>query len=292
MFHGSMVAIVTPMHLDGSIDEASLRRLIDWHIAEGTQAIIIIGTTGESPTLTAKEKVRVIKIAVEQAAGRVPVIAGTGSNSTSVAIENAQNAMAAGADACLVITPYCNKPTQEGLYLHFKAIAEAVALPMILYNVPSRTACDLLPATIARLSSISNIVGVKEATGKLERVGEILAACNNKIDVYSGDDATALDLILLGARGVISVTANMLPKAMYEICALALKGEKEKALQLNQPLMSLHKALFLEANPIPLKWALHQMGLIPAGIRLPLTPLSEQYHQSLPLAMHEAGIKL
>lgn len=292
MFHGSMVAIVTPMHLDGSIDETSLRRLIDWHIAEGTQAIIIVGTTGESPTLTAKEKVRVIKVAVEQAAGRVPVIAGTGSNSTSVAIEHTRNAMEVGADACLVITPYCNKPTQEGLYLHFKAIAEAVALPMIMYNVPSRTACDLLPATIARLSSISNIVGVKEATGKLERVGEILAACDNKIDVFSGDDATAIDLILLGARGVISVTANMLPKAMYEVCAVALKGEKEKALQLNQQLMPLHKALFFEANPIPLKWALHQMGLIPAGIRLPLTPLSEQYHQPLRLAMHEAGIKL
>lgn len=292
MFHGSMVAIVTPMHADGSIDEDCLRRLIEWHIAQGTQAIVIIGTTGEAITLTAKEKIRAINIAVTQVAGRIPVIAGTGSNSTSTAIENTQAAMDAGADAGLSITPYCNKPTQEGLYLHFKAIAETVALPMILYNVPSRTACDLLPATIGRLATISNIVGVKEATSKIERVTEILAACNDKMDVYSGDDATFLDLMLHGARGVISVTANIVPNLMQQICNLMLEGKNEQAVQLNQKLLPLHQALFVEANPIPVKWVLNQMGLIPAGIRLPLTPLSAKYHEPLRLALQQAGIQI
>ena len=227
---------------------------------------------------------------VETAANRIPVIAGTGSNSTREAIELTRCAMEAGADACLLVTPYYNKPTQEGLYLHYKAVAEAVPIPQILYNVPGRTVCDLLPETVARLAEISNIIGIKEATGSMERTQDILDRCGDKLDVYSGDDGTALELILLGAKGDISVTANVAPRAMHEMCAAALRGDRAEAERINAPLQGLHKALFLEANPIPVKWALQQMGLVPSGIRLPLTPLSDQYHDELRQAMRQANV--
>lgn len=290
MFHGSMVALVTPMNVDGSLDRESLDRLVEFHIDNGTDAIVAVGTTGESATLDAEEHCATIARVVEVARGRIPVIAGTGSNSTREAIELTACAMEAGADACLLVTPYYNKPTQEGLYLHYKSVAEAVAIPQILYNVPGRTVCDLLPSTVQRLAEIPNIIGIKEATGDMDRAREILDRCGGKMDVYSGDDATALDLILLGGKGDISVTANIAPRAMHNMCTAALAGDRVKAEQFNEPLLGLHKNLFLEANPIPVKWALSDMGLIPAGIRLPMTPLSEQYHQSLRQAMKQAGI--
>jgi len=290
MFHGSMVALVTPMHQDGSVDEASLAALIEWHIEQGTDAIIAMGTTGESATLDQKEHCQVIRFIVDQAAGRIPIIAGTGANSTTEAIELTRCAMEAGADACLLVTPYYNKPTQEGLYLHHKAVAEAVPIPQILYNVPGRTACDMLPATVIRLADIPNIVGIKEATGNIERAKEILAACGDKIDLYSGDDATALDCILAGAKGDISVTANVAPKAMHEMCAAALAGDAAKARKINESLIGLHENLFLEANPIPVKWALTEMGKIQSGIRLPMTVLSDEFHEPLRQAMQAADI--
>lgn len=290
MFHGSMVALVTPMHPDGAVDEDSLRGLIDWHTDQGTDAIVIVGTTGESATLDQKEHCHVIRLTVEHAAGRIPVIAGTGANSTSEAIELTRCAMQAGADACLLVTPYYNKPTQEGLYLHYKAVAEAVPVPQILYNVPGRTACDMLPDTVARLAEIPNIVGIKEATGSIERAREILDRCGDKIDLYSGDDATALDCILAGAKGDISVTANVAPAAMHEMCAAALAGDADKAREINTPLEALHQDLFLEANPIPVKWALMEMGKIPTGIRLPMTLLSDPYHESVRTALRKANV--
>ena len=290
MFQGSMVALVTPMHEDGSLDFEALERLVEFHIDNGTDAIVSVGTTGESPTLNEKEHCEVIRKTVDLVRGRVPVIAGTGSNSTREAIDLSRAAMSAGADACLLVTPYYNKPTQEGLYLHYKAISDAVAIPHILYNVPSRTACDLLPETVARLATIPNIVGIKEATGDLERVHEIIQACGEAIDVYGGDDATARELILMGGKGVISVTSNVAPRAMHEMCAAALAGEREKAESLDAPLAGLHAQLFLEANPIPVKWALAEMGLMGLGIRLPLTPLSGQYHDSVRQAMRQAGV--
>ncbi len=290
MFQGSMVALVTPMHEDGSLDFEALERLVEFHIDNGTDAIVSVGTTGESPTLNEKEHCEVVRKTVDLVRGRVPVIAGTGSNSTREAIDLSRAAMSAGADACLLVTPYYNKPTQEGLYLHYKAISDAVAIPHILYNVPSRTACDLLPETVARLATIPNIVGIKEATGDLERVHEIIQACGEAIDVYGGDDATARELILMGGKGVISVTSNVAPRAMHEMCAAALAGEREKAESLDAPLAGLHEQLFLEANPIPVKWALAEMGLMGLGIRLPLTPLSGQYHDSVRQAMRQAGV--
>lgn len=290
MFHGSMVALVTPMHPDGAVDEDSLRGLIDWHVEQGTDAIVIVGTTGESATLDEKEHCHVIRLTVEHAAGRIPVIAGTGANSTSEAVELTRCAMQAGADACLLVTPYYNKPTQQGLYLHYKAVAEAVPIPQILYNVPGRTACDMLPETVARLAKVPNIVGIKEATGSIERAREILERCGDKIDLYSGDDATALDCILAGARGDISVTANVAPAAMHEMCAAALAGDADKAREINAPLEALHQDLFLEANPIPVKWALMEMGKIPTGIRLPMTLLSDPYHESVRMALRKANV--
>lgn len=290
MFHGSMVALVTPMHEDGSLDKAALRRLVDFHVENGTTAIVSVGTTGESPTLDMEEHCEVIRLTVEYAQGRVPVIAGTGANATSEAIELTQCAEQAGADACLLVTPYYNKPTQEGLYLHHKKIAEAVAIPQILYNVPGRTACDILPATVLRLASIPNIVGIKEATGNLERAREIIQHCGPKFEVYSGDDATALDLMLLGGKGVISVTTNVAPRAMQDMCIAALSGDVDRARRINEQLMGLHKNLFLEANPIPVKWALQRMGMIDGGIRLPLTVLSAQYHEPVLAAMRQAGV--
>ncbi|MGD8885115.1 MAG: 4-hydroxy-tetrahydrodipicolinate synthase [Gammaproteobacteria bacterium] len=290
MFHGSMVALVTPMHEDGSLDYDSLDRLVEFHIENQTDAIVAVGTTGESATLDEEEHCQTIARVVKKAAKRVPVIAGTGSNSTSEAINLTRCAMEAGADACLLVTPYYNKPTQEGLYLHYKRIAEAVPVPQILYNVPGRTVCDMLPETVARLAEISNIVGIKEATGNVQRGKEIIDKCGNKLDVYSGDDATALELMLLGGKGDISVTANVAPKAMHDMCAAALRGERAEAEKINQTLMALHKDLFLEANPIPVKWALHEMGLIGDGIRLPLTHLSDKYHDQVRQALNQANL--
>jgi 4-hydroxy-tetrahydrodipicolinate synthase len=278
------------MHGDGALDEVSLRKLVDFHVENGTEAIIAVGTTGESATLDHEEHCHVIRLVVEHAAGRVPVIAGTGANSTTEAIELTRCAMEVGADACLLVTPYYNKPTQEGLYLHFKAVAEAVPVPQILYNVPGRTAVDMLPETVERLAAIPNIIGIKEATGNLERAREIIGRCGDKLDLYSGDDATATECMLLGARGDISVTANVAPRAMHEMCAAALAGDAERARELNASLEALHSDLFVEANPIPVKWALAEMGLIPSGIRLPLTPLSGQYHAQVRAALQRAAV--
>lgn len=290
MISGSIVALVTPMDAQGNLDWDSLTRLVDFHLQEGTNAIVAVGTTGESATLDVSEHVTVIRHMVKQVAGRIPVIAGTGANSTREAIELTASAKAAGADACLLVTPYYNKPTQEGLYLHHKAIAEAVAIPQILYNVPGRTACDMLPDTIARLSTVANIIGVKEATGDLARGREVLDKVSGDFLVYSGDDATAVELILMGGKGNISVTANVAPRAMSEMCAAAMRGEAEAARAINQRLMPLHQKLFCEANPIPVKFALHEMGLIPEGIRLPLTWLSQDCQEPLRQAMRQAGV--
>lgn len=290
MFHGSMVALATPMWADGALDFESLERLIEFHIENETEALVVVGTTGESSTLDEAEHCEVIRQAVTFARGRLPVIAGTGANATTEAIRLTRCAMQAGADACLLVTPYYNKPTQEGLYLHYRAVAEAVPIPQILYNVPSRTACDLLPETVARLAAIANIVGLKEATGKLERGREILDRCGDRLDLYSGDDASAMELMLLGAKGVISVTANVAPRAMHAMCKAARAGDREKAATLNQPLEFLHRDLFVESNPIPVKWALNQMGLIPPGIRLPLTPLSTQYQDQVRQALAQAQV--
>ena len=290
MFHGSMVALVTPMRADGTIDNESLDQLVDFHIDNGTDAIVAVGTTGESATLDEHEHCATIRRVVEHAAGRIPIIAGTGANSTREAIELTRCAMEAGADACLLVTPYYNKPTQEGLYLHHRAVAEAVSIPQILYNVPGRTAVDMLPATVERLAAIGNIIGIKEATGNLARGQEILDRCGDKLDLYSGDDATAMELILMGAKGDISVTANIAPRAMHEMCAAALHGDRVEAERINARLMPLHEKLFLEANPIPVKWALHEMKLIPEGIRLPLTVLAAPYQAELRMAMQQAGL--
>ncbi len=290
MFHGSMVALVTPMHADGSLDHDSLAGLIEFHIDNGTDAIVAVGTTGESATLDMKEHAGLLREMIERVRGRIPVIAGTGANCTREAIELTRCAMEAGADACLLVTPYYNKPTQEGLYLHHKAIANAVPIPQILYNVPGRTACDMLPETVERLSVISNIVGIKEATGNLERGKEILERCGDRLDLYSGDDATAMELILMGAKGDISVTANVAPSAMHEMCAAALRGDREQAHAINRRLTALHRDLFVESNPIPVKWALYEMGLISPGIRLPLTVLSERHHNTVRAALREAGV--
>ncbi|BAU49504.1 dihydrodipicolinate synthase [Sulfurifustis variabilis] len=289
MFHGSMVALVTPMREDGALDLDALRRLVEWHVESGTDAIVAVGTTGESPTLDMDEHCEVIRRTVEYARGRVPVIAGTGANSTTEAIELTRCAEKAGANACLLVTPYYNKPTQEGLYRHHKAIAEAVPIPQILYNVPGRTACDMLPETVERLSAVPNIVGIKEATGNLDRAREILKRCGDRLDLYSGDDATALECMLLGGKGDISVTANVAPKLMHEMCKAARGGDEKQARAINDRLMALHKNLFLEANPIPVKWALKEMGMIQGGIRLPLTPLSERHHETIRAALRAAG---
>ena len=290
MFQGSMVALVTPMQSDGSVDDAALTQLIEFHVKNGTDAIIAVGTTGESATLNEHEHCTLVKRIVELAAGSVPIIAGTGANSTTEAITLTTCAKDAGADACLLVTPYYNKPTQEGLYLHHKAVAEAVDIPQILYNVPGRTAVDMLPETIERLAKISNIIGVKEATGDVSRITDIISRCGEDFDVYSGDDATAMEAILLGAKGDISVTANVAPAEMHEMCLAALNGDREKAAAINENLLGLHGNLFLEANPIPVKWALCEMGLIPAGIRLPLTVFSDQYHETLRMAMRQANV--
>lgn len=292
MFKGSMVALVTPMDSEGDVDYECLTRLVDFHLQNKTDAIIAVGTTGEAATLNYDEHYHTIQYVVREVAGRIPVIAGTGATATSTAIKLTQAAMEAGADACLLMAPGYVKPTQEGLFLHYQAIAKAVAIPQILYNVPARTVCDIMPETVARLAEIPNIIGIKEATGKLERAVEILALCNGKIDVYSGDDASAREIILAGGKGVISVTANVAPQLMHELTVAALAGDKVLAEAIDAKLIGLHRKLFVEANPIPVKWALAKMGLIGSGIRLPLTPLSEQYHADVLAALQQAGITI
>jgi len=290
MFSGSIVALVTPMQADGAIDFGALDRLVQFHIDNGTDGIVAVGTTGESATLTVEEHIEVVRRVVVKSAKRIPVIAGTGANSTTEAIELTRRSKDVGADGCLVVTPYYNKPTQDGLYRHYEAIAEAVAIPLVLYNVPGRTACDMLPETVARLATVANIVGLKEATGSLERNRQLIALVGAKMTLLSGDDDIAVDSTLAGFCGVISVTANIAPRQMRQAIAAALNGNADEARRLNQALVPLHRALFLESNPIPAKWALARMGLIQDGIRLPLTPLSRQYQPQVLEAIQAAGI--
>ena len=290
MFQGSFVALVTPMREDGSVDDESLKALVDWHVEQGTDGIVAVGTTGESATLDEEEHCKVIRQVIEYAAGRVPVIAGTGANSTTEAVRLTRCAEQAGADACLLVTPYYNKPTQEGLYLHHKAVAEAVDIPQMLYNVPGRTACDMLTETVGRLSRISNIIGVKEATGLLDRVPLLRELCGNEFDIFSGDDATSRELVLAGGQGTISVTANIAPAEVHQMIVAALDGDAGRAETIDKALLPLHTNLFLEANPIPVKWALHEMGRIPTGIRLPMTWFAEEYRDALRQAMIQAGV--
>jgi 4-hydroxy-tetrahydrodipicolinate synthase len=290
MFSGSIVALVTPMQADGAVDFGALDRLVQFHIDNGSDGIVAVGTTGESATLDVDEHIEVVKRIVVKSAKRIPVIAGTGANSTVEAIELTRRSREVGADGCLVVTPYYNKPTQEGLYRHYKAIAEAVAIPVILYNVPGRTACDMQPETVARLASVANIVGLKEATGSLERNRQLIALVGGKMTLLSGDDDIAVDSTLAGFRGVISVTANVAPRQVRQAIAAALNGNADEARRLNQALVPLHRTLFLESNPIPVKWALARMGLIQDGIRLPLTPFSRQYQGQVLEAIQAAGI--
>lgn len=290
MISGSLVALVTPMHGDGAVDWERLDSLLDWHVQEGTDAIVAVGTTGESATLSVAEHCKVIARVVERVAGAVPVIAGTGANSTAEAIELTAAARREGVDACLLVTPYYNKPTQEGLYQHHRAIAEAVDIPQILYNVPGRTGVDMLPSTVSRLADIDNITGIKEATGDLQRGREVIELCADRLTVYSGDDPTAAELILLGARGNISVTANVAPALVAELCQLALAGDAEGARALDARLAPVNKALFLESNPIPVKWALARMGRIEPGLRLPMTELDAKFHNLVEAALFGAGI--
>ena len=287
---GSIVAIVTPMFEDGGVDWKSLEKLVEWHIQQGTHSIVAVGTTGEASTLSMEEHIKVIQEVIRVANKRIPIIAGTGANSRREAIELTQAAKDVGADAALLVTPYYNKPTQEGLYQHYKAIAEAVEIPQILYNVPGRTGVDMQNETVIRLADVKNIVGIKDATGDIPRGKALIDGLNGKIAVYSGDDATAWELILLGAKGNISVTANVAPKQMSEVCEAALAGEQAKAQDLNQQIANLHNILFCESNPIPVKWALHEMGYMGTGIRLPLTPLAEQYREPLRNGLKVAGI--
>jgi 4-hydroxy-tetrahydrodipicolinate synthase len=290
MITGSIVALVTPMHADGNVDWSTLQRLLDMHLDAGTAAIGAVGTTGESATLNVSEHCEVIRFCVKHSAGRIPIIAGTGSNSTREAVELSEAAAGAGADACLLVTPYYNRPTQRGLYEHFKAIAEAVAIPQILYNVPGRTAVDMSNDTVVRLAELDNIVGIKDATGDLARGRELIQRCGDVIAVYSGDDATAMELMLAGGRGNISVTANVAASLMAQMCGLALAGERAQAEVINARLAPLNQALFVEPNPIPVKWALYQRGLIGEGIRLPLTCLDERYHTQVLNALEAAGV--
>ena len=290
MISGSIVALVTPMLPNGTIDWARLGELIDWHLDSGTSAIVAVGTSGESPTLDVEEHLGVIQYVINHVAGRAPVIAGTGANSTSEAIDMTTQAATMGADYSLQVVPYYNKPTQEGLYQHFCAIAEAAAIPHILYNVPGRTVADLLPETIERLAQVDNIVGIKDATGNLERGVETMRRCGPDFAVYSGDDFTATELMLAGARGDISVTANVIPDLMAQLCRLAMAGQREQAMELDQRIQPLNQKLFMESNPIPVKWALHRMGKIDSGIRLPLTPLSVELRPGLEKLLTEMQI--
>lgn len=287
---GSIVAIVTPMLADGRVDWQRLEQLVEWHIAQGTHSIVAVGTTGEASTLSMTEHTQVIQEIIRVANKRIPIIAGTGANSTREAIELTEEAEKLGADAVLLVTPYYNKPTQEGLYQHYKTIAEAVNIPQILYNVPGRTGVDMHNDTVIRLADIDNIIGIKDATGNLERGRALIEAVKGKMDVYSGDDATAWQLILSGAKGNISVTANVAPNIMSQLCNVALLGDATEAHKLNAKVEHLHDILFCESNPIPVKWALYEMGLIETGIRLPLTPLAEQYRTPIRQALQQAGL--
>jgi 4-hydroxy-tetrahydrodipicolinate synthase len=290
MITGSMVALVTPMTSIGDIDWPALKNLVDFHLQEGTHAIVAVGTTGESATLSVAEHCMVIKHVVDQVNGRIPVIAGTGANSCHEAIELTSAARSAGVDACLLVTPYYNKPSQEGLYQFHKLIAETVAIPQILYNVPGRTACDMSNETVDSLASIDNIIGIKDATGDIERGRDLIERCSDRIAIYSGDDPTATDLMLFGGKGDISVTANVAPKLMAQMCDAAIAGRADLAKKLNDQLMPLHQNLFLESNPIPVKWALQEMGMIADGIRLPMTYFADEYHPALKQAMQLSGI--
>ena len=290
MIKGSIVAIVTPMHEDGSLDLVAFRALIDFQILQGTDAIVVVGTTGEAPTVNLDEHELLISTAVKHAAKRIPIIAGTGANSTREAIELAAYSKRAGADASLTVVPYYNRPTQEGMYLHFKAIAEAVDMPHILYNVPGRTVADMNNDTVLRLAQIPNIVGIKDATGNIERGTDLLQRVPDDFAVYSGDDASTLALMLLGAQGTISVTANVAPRLMHEMCVAALQGEVARAREINFRLLGLHRKLFVEANPIPVKWAVARMGKIGLTLRLPLTPLSAGLQDVVEQAMRQAGV--
>ncbi len=290
MIQGSLVAIVTPMHPDGSLDMPGLRGLIDWHIAEGTDGIVVVGTTGESPVVDMDEHFELIRVTVEHTAGRVPVIAGAGGNSTTEAVMLTEHATKVGASASLQVVPYYNRPSQEGLYQHFKTIAEAVDLPVILYNVPGRTVADLSNDTTLRLSQVPGIVGLKDATANIARGIELLRRLPSSFALYSGDDATAMALMFCGAKGNISVTANVAPRAMHDLCAAAIRGDIAEAIRINNQIAVLHDKLFVEPNPLPVKWALQEMGLIESGIRLPLVPLAEQYHEVVRAALREAGV--
>ena len=292
MITGSLVAIVTPMHEDGRLDMARFRELIDWHVAEGTDGIVVVGTTGESPTVDFDEHKELIRVAVDHGKGRIPIVAGTGGTSTAEAIELTASAKKAGATACLSVVPYYNKPTQEGLVQHFRKVAETVDLPMILYNVPGRTVADLQNDTVLRLAQVPGIIGIKDATANIERGTDLVKRTPRNFAIYSGDDATALALILLGGHGTISVTANVAPRLMHEMCAAALVGDVKKAREINLRLLPLHQRLFAEANPIPVKWALAQMGRIEAGLRLPMTPLADRFHDALREALAGAGINI
>lgn len=290
MIQGSIVALVTPMTDDGAVDFAALKRLVEFHIEQGTDALVAVGTTGESATLDEDEHCRVIQATVEYVAGRIPVIAGTGANCTREAIALTRRAKAAGADACLLVTPYYNKPTQEGLYLHYKAVAEAVEIPQILYNVPGRTGCDLLPETVGRLARVENIVGVKEATGKLERVQQIRDLTGAEFALYTGDDATSLEFCLLGGNGSITVTGNVAPRLVHDMLTAAMRGDRATAEAIDAKLQGLHASLFIQSNPIPVKWAVAELGLIGTGIRLPLTWLTEDCFDPVRTAMRQAGV--
>lgn len=290
MLQGSMVALITPMHPDGSLDLDAFRKLIDWHIAEGTDALVVVGTSGESPTVDFDEHFEVIHVAVEHAAGRIPVIAGVGGNSTSEAIELSEHARKVGAQAGLSVVPYYNRPTQEGLYQHFRKIVETVDLPMILYNVPGRCVADLANETVLRLAQVPNIIGIKDATGDIARGALLLRDAPDDFLIFSGDDATAAALMLLGGHGNISVTANVAPRLMHELCAAAIAGDVPRTREINARLAQLNKVLFVEANPIPVKWAVAEMGLTELGYRLPLVPLSAQYHDLVRTSLKEAGL--
>ena len=292
MITGSIVAIVTPMHEDGSLDLPRLRSLIDFHVKEGTDGIVVVGTTGESPTVNVEEHCELIRVAVEHAAGRIPIIAGTGANSTREAIELTEFSRKAGAVAGLSVVPYYNRPTQEGLYQHFRTIAEASPLPMILYNVPGRTVADLSNDTALRLAEVPNIIGIKDATGNIDRACDLIARAPKDFALYTGDDMTAMAFIMLGGHGTISVTANVAPRLMHEMCVAAAAGDGVHARDLNARMVGLHRHLFCEANPIPVKWAVEQMGFVGKGIRLPLTRLSESCHERVRDAMRQAGIEV
>ncbi|HEX4842603.1 MAG TPA: 4-hydroxy-tetrahydrodipicolinate synthase [Limnobacter sp.] len=285
MITGSIVAIVSPMFEDGSLDYDSYRKLIDWHIEQGTDSIVAVGTTGESPTVDVQEHCELIRVAVEQSAGRIPIIAGTGGNSTTEAIELTEYARKVGASASLQVVPYYNKPTQEGIYQHMRKVAESVDLPVILYNVPGRTVADMAHATVVRLSQVDGVVGIKEATGNMERAAWLIRDCKPEFAVYSGDDPTAVHLMLMGGKGNISVTANVAPKAMNALCAAAMAGDAKAANAMNLALMDLHQAMFCQANPIPVKYALSKMGKMAPGVRLPLTRLESNFHQTVDAAL-------